>query len=260
MQSSSSESLEDDSSDSQKQKKQHNKLRFPNPIKPLALVFHRNSLIVLFVTGFIMGGNMTVLSSITGIYSDLYGLNVLEIGLCYITMGTGSIVASVLTGRLLDLYFRHLASKYTDSAELTTEARESVPVEKARSMILVPLVVLGAVSTLAFGWLLNFGVHLAAPEVFMFFVGLGLTGGFICASTLLVDLHTSRPAAATASNNLVRSLFSAAASAAIDPMLNAMGRGWAFTLIAFILLGTVPFLIILGWTGGRKDTSQTEQA
>lgn len=261
MQSSSSESLEDDSSDKQKQKKQHNKLRFPNPIKPLVLVFHRNSLIVLFVTGFIMGGNMTVLSSITGIYSDLYGLNVLEIGLCYITMGTGSIVASILTGRLLDLYFRRLASKYSHSAELTTEARESVPVEKARSMILVPLVVLGAVSTLAFGWLLKFGVHLAAPEVFMFFVGLGLTGGFICASTLLVDLHTSRPAAATASNNLVRSLFSAAASAAIDPMLNAMGRGWAFTLVAFILLGTVPFLIILGWTGGRKKgTSQTEQA
>lgn len=257
----SSESLEDDdhdstSSDNSQQKKQP-KLQFPNPVKPLALVFNRNSMTVLFVTGVIMGGNMTVLSSITGIYSQLYGLNQLEIGLCYITMGTGSVVASVVAGRLLDLSYRHLASKRAGNSSPEAQ-NDSVPVEKARSIVLVPLVSLGGLMVLAFGWVLEFGVHLAAPETLMFFVGLGLTGSFICASTLLVDLHTSRPAAATASNNLVRSFFSAAASAAIDPMLKAMGRGWAFTLVAFLLLGTVPFLIMLCGVGRRaRGAAQT---
>lgn len=247
MESPSSDSLGSEgyaSSDSDAPKKPQNKIQFPNPIKPLILVFHRSSLIVLFVTGVIMAGNMTVLSSITSIYSDLYGLNVLEIGLCYITMGVGSMVASIISGRLLDLNFQFLAKKRAPDAD-PVERKEFVPVEKARSMVLIPLVSLGALTTLGFGWVLKFGVHLAAPEILMFFVGLGLTGSFICASTLLVDLHTSSPAAATASNNLVRSLFSAAASAAIDPMLKAMGRGWAFTLVCFILLATVPFLLLL---------------
>lgn len=263
--SSYSESLSRDDnsrpSTSDSTKKPRPKFQFPNPIKPLVLVFNRNSLIVLFVTGVVMAANMTVLSSITSIYTDLYGLNVLEIGLCYISMGSGSVAASIITGKFLDITYRRYAAKGGEKSN-----DDSVPVEKARSVILIPLVLMGVASVLAFGWVLEFGVHLAAPESIMFFSGLGLTGGFICASTLLVDLHTSSPAAATASNNLVRSLFSAAASAAIDPMLTSLGRGWAFTIIGLILLGTVPFLFVLGWMGrlqawmgGRKkDPEQAE--
>ena len=128
--------------------------------------------------------------------------------------------------------------------------------ERARSAITIPLVVMGSVTVLAFGWVINYGVHLAAPEVLLFFIGMGQTGGFISTSTLLVDLHMSNPAAATAANNMVRSFFSAAASAAIDPMLSSLGRGWAFTLVAFILLITIPFLLLLCglWRGkGKKE-------
>lgn len=241
---SSTESLDQpDFSDSPKT--QH-KLRFPNPVKPLAIVFHPNSIIVLLVTGVIMGANMTVLSSITEVYTTQYGLNMLEIGLCYITLGTGSIAASVLTGRLLDWNYRRMAAKKaTDSTSDQQEMNDSISVEKARSMITIPLVLLGSVTVLAFGWVLQYGQPLAAPEVLLFFIGVGQTGGFISTSTLLVDLHTTHPAAATAANNMVRSFFSAGASAAIDPMLTAMGRGWAFTLVAFILVGTIPPLLLL---------------
>ena len=180
-------------------------------------------------------------------YTAQYGLDELEIGLCYISLGTGSIMASVVTGRLLDWNYRRMAANkatnLTATEQETTE--DSISIEKARSMITIPLVVLGSVTVLAFGWVLKYGAPLAAPEVLLFFVGVGQTGGFISTSTLLVDLHTANPAAATAANNLVRSFFSAAASAAIDPMLTAMGRGWTFTLVAFILLGTIPFLSLI---------------
>lgn len=231
--------------------------RFPNPLKPLAVVFHVNSIIVLLVTGVIMAGNMTVLSSITEIYTELYGLTVLEIGLCYISLGTGSILASFVTGRLLDWNYQRMASKvavdHTSGDEQVPQ--DSVSVEKARSMVTIPLVFIGSSTVLAFGWVLQFGQPLAAPEVLLFFIGMGQTGGFISTSTLLVDLHTDFPAAATAANNMVRSFFSAGASAAIDPMLKAMGRGWTFTLVAFILMGTIPFLMLLCGVWRRKKSS-----
>lgn len=246
-----------DSSDAPK--KPPGKLSFPNPLQPLKVVFDANSIIILFVTGVIMGGNMTVLSSITQMYSSEYGLSILQIGLCYITLGTGSILAAVVTGRLLDWNFRRKAAKLAGpdaTPEQIQAQKELVHVERARSAITIPLVVMGSVTVLAFGWVIKYGVHLAAPEVLLFFIGMGQTGGFISTSTLLVDLHMSNPAAATAANNMVRSFFSAAASAAIDPMLNSLGRGWAFTLVAFILLITIPFLLLLCglWRGkGKKE-------
>lgn len=256
---SSKESLDQpDNSDPPKQIE--HQLRFPNPLKPLALVFHMNSIVVLLVTGVIMGGNMTVLSSITEIYTTEYGLDELEIGLCYITLGTGSIVASVVTGRLLDWNYRRMAAKRATNATAGQQSDgEPVPFEKARSMVTIPLVILGSVTVLAFGWVLRYRAPLPAPEVLLFFVGVGQTGGFISTSTLLVDLHTSNPAAATAANNMVRSFFSAAASAAIDPMLKAMGRGWAFTLVAFILLSTIPFLLLLCglWRQNRASATNS---
>ena len=252
---SSSESL--DQPDSSESPKTQHKLRFPNPVKPLAIVFHPNSIIVLLVTGVIMGGNMTVLSSITEVYTKQYGLDMLEIGLCYITLGTGSIAASFLTGRLLDWNYRRMTKKSaTDSTSEQQPMNDSFPVEKARSMITIPLVFLGSVTVLAFGWVLQYGQPLPAPEVLLFFIGVGQTGGFISTSTLLVDLHTTHPAAATAANNMVRSFFSAGASAAIDPMLTAMGRGWAFTLVAFILVATIPFLLLLCGMWRKKDPAE----
>lgn len=220
----------------------NHKIRFPNPLKPLLVVFNLDSVIVLLVTGVIMGANMTVLSSITELYTGQYGLDMLRIGFCYISLGSGSIVASVITGRLLDWNYRYTASTRATSQQ---QSDDLPSVTKARSMITIPLIMLGSVTVLAFGWVLQYGAFLAVPEVLLFFIGIGQTGGFISTSTLLVDLHTSHPAAATAANNLVRSIFSAAASAAINPMLRAMDRGWAFTLVAFILLCMIPFLLLL---------------
>ena len=262
---STSEESVDQPASSEPPKKIQHKFRFPNPLRPLILVFDVNSIIILLVTGVIMGGNMTVLSSITEIYTSQYHLNMLQIGLCYITLGTGSIVASVTTGRMLDWNYRRMSRKQASSSPSESSSDQQSPVkinvEKARSMITIPLVILGSVTVLAFGWVLKYGAPLPAPEVLLFFVGVGQTGGFISTSTLLVDLHTTHPAAATAANNLVRSFFSAGASAAIDPMLKAMGRGWAFTLVAFILLATIPFLLLLcGMWRQKKDGEKPEQS
>lgn len=51
-----------------------------------------------------------------------------------------------------------------------------------------------------------------------------------------VDLYAGQAATATAANNLARCLLGAASSAAIIPMSDAVGRGWAYTILALLFV------------------------
>lgn len=53
---------------------------------------------------------------------------------------------------------------------------------------------------------------------------------------LMVDIYPGKRATAAAANNIVRCLLGAAASAAILPMSNAMGNGWAYTVLALLFV------------------------
>lgn len=90
-----------------------------------------------------------------------------------------------------------------------------------------------------FGWTLHFETSLAGPEVALFLIGFGVSTAFNLTNTLLIDLHRDRPATATAAVNFVRCLMSAAGAAAIIPMCEAMGIGWAFTFWGVLFVGLV---------------------
>ncbi|OJJ06008.1 hypothetical protein ASPVEDRAFT_87330 [Aspergillus versicolor CBS 583.65] len=234
------------------------KLRFPNPIRTLAIVFQKDVGIILFANAILFAGFYDVSASIPSIYNELYALNDLEIGLCYIPFGLGATVASIATGKMLDFNYRRLA-KLLNVPLHETRARNLArfPIEKARLQVALPLLTLGAFTVIAFGWCLDFGVHLAAPTTILFFMGLTLTGAFNTVSTLLVDFYPMNAAAATASNNFVRCLLGAGATALIDPMLDAMGRGWCFTFIALVMLLMLPLLLVVirlgpGWRKERQ--------
>lgn len=234
------------------------KLRFPNPIRTLAIVFQKDVGIILFANAILFAGFYDVTASIPSIYNELYDLNDLEIGLCYIPFGLGATVASIVTGKMLDLNYRRTAKLLNVSLHETLSRNLAhFPIEKARLQVALPLLTLGACTVIAFGWCLDYGVHLAAPTTILFFMGLTLTGAFNTVSTLLVDFYPMNAAAATASNNLVRCLLGAGATALIDPMLDAMGRGWCFTFIALVMLLMLPLLLVVirlgpGWRKERQ--------
>ncbi|KAL5049330.1 hypothetical protein BDW71DRAFT_159519 [Aspergillus fruticulosus] len=228
------------------------KLQFPNPIRTLSIVFQKDIAIILIANAILFAGFYDVTASIPSIYDELYGLNDLQIGLCYVPFGLGATVASIATGKLLDFNYRRLAKQLNVSLQ-ETRARNLThfPIEKARLQVALPLLTLGTFTVIAFGWCLNYGVHLAAPTTILFFMGVTLTGAFNTVSTLLVDFYPSNASAATASNNLVRCLLGAGATALIDPMLDAMGRGWCFTFIALVMLCTMPLLWVVIRLGPR---------
>ncbi|CAG8933264.1 unnamed protein product [Penicillium salamii] len=222
------------------------KLKFPNPFETLAIVFQKDTSLILFCNAILFAGFYDVSASIPSIYNDLYGLNDLQVGLCYIPFGLGATIASIGNGKFLDYNYRRIAKQlnFPLTKNRHTDLRD-YPIEKARLQIAFPLLALGGLSVLAFGWFLNYGVHLAAPTCILFIMGLTLTGAFNTISTLLVDLYPTQAAKATAANNFGRCLLGAGATALIDPMLSAMGKGWCFTFIALVMLATTPLLLIV---------------
>lgn len=61
--------------------------------------------------------------------------------------------------------------------------------------------------------------------------------------TLLTDLHPKSPAAAQATNNIVRCSLAGAGLALLQVVLDAVGTGWTFTIIAGLLWGC----LVLAW-------------
>jgi hypothetical protein len=51
-------------------------------------------------------------------------------------------------------------------------------------------------------------------------------------NTLIVDISPKNTSTAAAAGNITRCLLSAAAVAAMQPLLEVMGRGWFFTALA----------------------------
>lgn len=229
---------------------QKQKLRFPNPLQTLAIFFQKDTSIVLFCNAILFAGFYDVSATIPSIYNELYGLDDLQIGLCYIPFGLGATIASILNGKFLDYNYRRIAKQlgFPMVKNRHTDLR-NFPIEKARLQMAFPMLSIGSLSILAFGWCLNYGVHLAAPTCILFVMGLTLTGAFNTVSTLLVDFYPTQAAKATAANNVVRCLLGAGATALIDPMLSAMGRGWCFTFVALVMLATSPLLLFEMYKG-----------
>lgn len=99
----------------------------------------------------------------------------------------------------------------------------------------LPLLLLGSACIIAYGWTMQARVSLAGPIVLLFFVGYAVQRGFQVLNVLMVDLYAGQAATATAANNLARCLLGAASSAAIIPMSDAVGRGWAYTVLALVI-------------------------
>ncbi|KAI8308446.1 Itaconate transport protein [Colletotrichum sp. SAR11_59] len=134
------------------------------------------------------------------------------------------------------------------------------PIEKARLQPVYPAVVVGLITLVAYGWVLQLETSVAAPLVPQSVIGLTITGSFSIMNTLIVDLYPEAPATATAANNLVRCLVGAVGTAIIEYMISGMGRGWCFTFIAALCAVTSPmmFLIVRNGPGWRNERRMKE--
>jgi MFS family permease len=235
------------------------KLRFPNPLKTLKIVFEKDTGLLLLYNSLVYTAFYDVTASMPYLFGKIYNFNDLQIGLCFIPFGVGCLIAPILGGRLLDWNFRRLAIKhgFPVDKKRATDLKD-FPLEQARIQVTLPLVIIGDAALLCYGWVMQMETNLAAPLVLLFFIGLCLTGSFNCNSVMLVDLYPLSPSTATAANNLVRCFMGAGGTAIIIIMIESMGRGWCFTFIAGVVMLFSPILWVLrkygqGWRNARTQ-------
>ncbi|EGS21294.1 uncharacterized protein CTHT_0031480 [Thermochaetoides thermophila DSM 1495] len=226
------------------------KLRFPNPVHSLRVVFEKELALLLMYNTLIYLVFILIAATVSTTFADIYHLNDLELGLCYLPYGFGCCVAAIVQGYILDYNYRRIARKIGFTIDYKRgDDLSKFPIEKARLMPVYPILSAGIIAVICYGWVLQFETNLAGPLVLLFVVGLCVTGSFSILNTLVVDLYPEAPATAVAANNLVRCLFGAAGTAFIESMLQAMGRGWTYTFWALILVIFSPTLWVLSVWG-----------
>lgn len=82
-------------------------------------------------------------------------------------------------------------------------------------------------------------------------MALFLTACYNSLNLLLVDLYPNSPSTASAANNLTRCLMAAGASAVIEPVIHAMGIGWAYKFAALVCVALSPVLFVVLRYGQR---------
>lgn len=208
-----------------------------------------------------------ILSTTSQIYQQEYGWTLMEAGLVFLAIGSGSASSSFISGQLLNRNFQAVQARFRAAqakAEVATRPSSSsssslspsqaarsknwpkgydpahFPIEQAR-LRLYPLAIgINIAATLVYGWLIDAHVHPAAPIPFLFLIGLGVGTVSNIINTLLLDYLPGKGAGATASLNLVRCLLGAAGVAASERMLARLGPGRAFTIVAAISACSIP--------------------
>ncbi|CAD6586572.1 MAG: hypothetical protein ASARMPRED_002763 [Alectoria sarmentosa] len=214
-----------------------------------------NSFLVLLTNAFARATFYSITTDASAAFHTIYGFNDIRVSLMFIPIGVGGIASSLVTGRIIDWNYRRYVKKLSiphgSPGDGNSESRH-IPIEKARLELGIPLYLAATCLIIAYGWCLEFHVNIAGPIVTLFATSFVLSASLQVLSSLMIDLWPGRSGAAAAANNLFRCTLGAAASAVIEPMNNAIGRGWAFTTLALISASSVPLLGIIIRRGNAR--------
>lgn len=240
------------------------RFRFPDPFSTIRVLADKEQFLLLFYAGVIYAGFYAISATITTQFRAIYGLNDLKLGLCFIPISVGGILATVTNGKYdpIDRNYARYAKRL--NMPLTKNRRQDIsnfPIERARLEILLPLMIAGSLFTVGYGWLLQAETNLAAPLVLLTFIGFFFSAAFKVVTILNIDLAEGKAGTASASFNLIRCLLGAGSTAVIDLIFKAMGRGWTFTFIGLVQIALSPMLLaIIKWgPGWRKEKAERKR-
>ena len=222
--------------------------------RPWRMFGHLDVALLIALYALPFGTYTMVSSALSTVLNDNYGLTALKMGLCYITLGTGAALGSVISGKVIDRDYAIHLERHGAALNL----------HRVRLKNQVVFNAIFSVFVIANGWTLDRKVHLAAPLICQFCLALLSTLYFNSINTLLVDLFPTTAASVTAALNIGRCIFGAVCVAIVQPMINGIGYGWTFFLAACVtFFGTLPILAFLWYWGAhykhRRDVRAKEK-
>lgn len=191
--------------------------------------------IIMFLAVYYAVWQMSI-TAMSSLFESRYGLEETHIGLTFIANGVGSMVGTLITGKILDIDYRRVKNKFQFDTELGNINEENFPLEKARLCLVPVFSILQCSSLIVFGWTIEYRVNIAVPVITTFITGWTAVSMQSIIMTYLVDLFPDQSAAASASLNLARCLFAAGGTSFIMPLINRVGAGVAFTICVGVQL------------------------
>ncbi|KAI3394367.1 hypothetical protein diail_2833, partial [Diaporthe ilicicola] len=200
-------------------------------LRPLHMaVFEPLTLLLGLYTAYSFAMIFSFFGSYAYIYTTIYHFNARQIGLCYIPVIVGFLLAVVTFG-IFD------ALKYQKAARTKGKV---VPEDRLHAALFGSCLV--PIGLFWYAWAPRAGVHWIVPALAGLPVGWGTLTGFLTAIAYIVDVYGSaNSASAVAANGLLRFLLGAAFPQFIIQLYSSqIGIYWAGSIFAFLSLLLVP--------------------
>ncbi|KIX06232.1 uncharacterized protein Z518_04207 [Rhinocladiella mackenziei CBS 650.93] len=211
------------------------RLRIGNPLACLRIIFHLDTSLVLWMHGSFYTVDYTLVAAIPDIYKQKYHFDELKIGLAYLPRGTGIIVGGFCVGKMMDYNYRITAKKINWQIDgVSGDNLKHFPIERARARGSGWLLVISTCGLIGYGWAVHYGAHVSVLLILQFMQGFWGTCFYIVYNTLLVDVFPESPSTAAAAASITRCAMAAAGVVVLQPLLDAAGRGWYFTVLGFV--------------------------
>lgn len=234
----SKKSQREDGHDEQNPAKKRQAWRVLNTFASFRIILYKDAAVVLWMVASSYSVYYTFQVAIPVIFDDIYRYNELEIGLVLLPGLAGMTIGGIIAGKLVDRNYAITAKKHNVEASEKNEGfRIDFPLEVARYRNCFVFILIEALLVISYGWAVHFRVHPAVPIVLQFFICGISTLLSHTASALLVDIFPETSSTAYASGQIMRCGLSAASAAVIQPLINAVGRGWYFTMFS-LFVGT----------------------
>lgn len=240
---------------------------------PIRILFSKQAApLVVFVGLYYAIWQMSITAMAT-LFQTRYDLSETQIGLTFIANGAGSIIGTLITGKILDIEYRHVKAAHEAAPsqpvvetggdqtppQLQRE-NDNFPLERARLRILPILALFQCASILTFGWTIHYGVPIAVPIITTFVTGWTVVSLTSVSTTYLIDVFPEHKAASSASVNLSRCLLAAGGTSLVTPVISAVGIGWTFTIAVAVQLVALSGVAIQWRFGGRWRLEAEEEA
>ncbi|KAK4060473.1 uncharacterized protein Triagg1_10743 [Trichoderma aggressivum f. europaeum] len=172
------------------------------------------------------------------IFAKIYEYNDFEIGLVLSPGSAGLTIGGIIARKLVDRNYAITARNHNvDPEEKKAKLQIDFPIEAARYRNCFVFILIEVLLVIGYSWAIYFCVHPAAPIVLQFFICGTSTLLSHTASALLVDIFPEMSSTAYASGQIMRCGLSVTSPAVMQPLINAVGYGWYFTMFS-LFIGT----------------------
>jgi MFS family permease len=226
------------------------KFVFPNPWPSIKIVFYRDTFLVLWLAGCPSAILFCMQTSISPIFTHIYGFNPLQIGLCFLAGGAGVLAAGFVSGKLMDHNYKHVAIETGFPIDrVRGDDISNFPIERARTRGSITIVAASMLVVVGYGWVVEKAVHPSVPLIFQAYIGCKCATLHQIYGALIVDIFPDRPATAAASKNITRCALAGVFVAVLDPLVRLLGYGLCFTLLGVIdaLTCVVAIVVLNRW-------------